>query len=94
MRDLCAMRRAGIAARLGHSMTVKTQHETLGEQELRLAACAQKNQFFGPRPCQASSVCKQATPTGIDVWRWQMPTHPLMAPRNTVCKNERTRCVQ
>ena len=48
MRDLCAMRRAGIAARLGHSMTVKTQHEILGEQELRLA-CARKNRFFGPR---------------------------------------------
>jgi len=29
-------------------MTVKTQHEILGEQELRLA-CARKNRFFGPR---------------------------------------------
>lgn len=48
MRDLCAMRRAGIAARLGHSMTVKTQHETLGEQELRLAACAQNESIFWP----------------------------------------------
>lgn len=48
MRDLCAMRSAGIAARLGHSMTVKTQHETLGEQELRLAACAQNESIFWP----------------------------------------------